>query len=164
MYLRTLLIIVVLLALAIFAALNWGAITTQTTLSLGFAGVEAPLGLILLGFSGVLTLLFLVYLVYLQSSALVESRRYARELQAQRDIAENTEASRFKQLQSFLETELRRWNEQSAALNASVLTRLDGLDREMRGAIEQSGNSLAAYIGEIEDRLERMAGGKHESS
>ena len=161
MYLRTLLIVVVLGTLGIFAALNWGAITTQTTLSLGFAGIEAPLGLILLGFSGALTLLFLVYLVYLQSSALVESRRYARELQAQRDIAENAEASRFKQLQSFLETELRRSNDQSVELKAAVLTRLDELDREIRATVEQSGNSLAAYMGEIEDRLERMAGGKN---
>jgi hypothetical protein len=27
--------------------------------------------------------------------------------------------------------------------------------------VEQSGNTLAAYIGEIEDRLERSVGGKN---
>lgn len=163
MYLRTLLIVFIVGALAIFAAVNWAAITTRTTLSLGVASVEAPLGLILLGFAAALTLLFLVYLVYLQSSALVESRRYARELQAQRDIAENAEASRFQQLQSFLESELHRWHEQSAAQTASILTRLEALDREVRATVEQSGNSLAAYMGEIEDRLDRIAGGKNRS-
>jgi Mg2+/citrate symporter len=161
MYLRTLLIVVVLGSLSIFAALNWGAVTTQTPLSLGFASVEAPLGMILLVILGLLTLLFLVYIVYLQSSALIESRRYAREIQAQREIAENAEASRFKQLQSFLETELRRFNDQSVEIKGAVLTRLDELDREMRASVEQSGNALAAYIGEIEDRLERAAGGKN---
>jgi hypothetical protein len=35
---------------------------------------------------------------------------------------------------------------------------LDGLDHELRAAIEQSTNSLAAYLGEIEDRIERAGG------
>lgn len=158
MYLRSLLIIIILGALASFAALNWSAFTTPATLSLGFAQVEAPLGLVLLGAAGTLTLLFLVYLVYSQSAALVESRRYARELQAQRELAENAEASRFSQLQSFLETELRQLGDQSAELKTAVFTRLEELDREMRVTVEQSSNTLAAYIGEIDDRLQREAG------
>ena len=160
MYLRTLLIIAVLGALGIFAVLNWGAFTTQTSLTLGFASMEAPLGLILLGFLAMLTLLFLIYLVYLQSSALVESRRYARELQAQREIAENTEASRFNQLRAYLEAELRQLATQSADFKTAMLARLDELDREMHSTVEQSGNTLAAYIGEIDDRLEGKIGGQ----
>jgi hypothetical protein len=35
---------------------------------------------------------------------------------------------------------------------------LDRLDRELRAAVEQSGNTLAAYLGEIDDRLERAKG------
>ena len=160
MYLRTLLIIAVLGTLGIFTLLNWDAFTTQTSLSLGFAHIEAPLGLILLGFLAILTLLFLIYLVYLQSSALVESRRYGRELQAQRGIAENTEASRFNQLHGYLEAELRQLATQSADFKTAMLTRLDELDREMHATVEQSGNTLAAYIGEIDDRLERRMGGQ----
>ncbi|MGH7796512.1 MAG: LapA family protein [Candidatus Binatia bacterium] len=161
MYLRSLLIIVVLVALGLFAAINWSAFTTQTTLSLIFSTVEAPLGLILLAVTGVLTLLFLIYLVYSQSSSLMESRRHARELQLQREIAENAEASRFSQLRSFLETELRELADRSADSKTAVLTRLDEADRDLRSAIEQSANTLAAYIGEVEDRLERASGGKN---
>jgi predicted negative regulator of RcsB-dependent stress response len=159
MYLRTLLIMVILGLLAIFAFLNWEAILAQTTLSLGFAAVEAPLGLILLGVSGVLTLLFLIYLVYWQSSALVEGRRHSRELQSQRELAENAETSRIHQLQSCLESELAQLANQTEANKAALLSRLDEIDRHLRGAIEQSGNTLAAYLGEIEDRLERAGGG-----
>lgn len=155
MYLRTLLIIAVLGTLGTFTLLNWDAFTTQTSLFLGFARIDAPLGLILLGFLALLTLLFLIYLVYLQSSALVESRRYARELQAQREIAENSEASRYSQLQAYLENELRQLATQGAELKSAMLARLDELDREMRATVEQSGNTLAAYIGEIDDRLGR---------
>ena len=106
MYLRSLLIIVVLGVLVVFAAINWSAFVTPTALSVGFTTMEAPLGLILLGIAASLTLLFLIYVVYLQSSTLMESRRYGRELQAQREVAERAEASRFTHLQSFQEPEL----------------------------------------------------------
>ena len=95
MYLRTLLIALVLGIVAILAFLNWNVFMTRATLSVGFTTVEAPLGLLLLGIIALLTVMFLVYIVYLQSSMLVESRRFTRELQAQRELAENAEASRF---------------------------------------------------------------------
>ena len=131
-----------------------------TTLSVVFATVEAPLGLILLAVVGLLTLLFLLYVVYLQSSVLMENRRNARELQAQRELAEQAEASRISQLRSFLESELRRLGEKTEESKVVVLAKLEALERELRSVVEQSGNTLAAYIGEIEDRLERAPGGR----
>ncbi|HUK40695.1 MAG TPA: hypothetical protein VLX11_06625 [Candidatus Acidoferrales bacterium] len=160
MYLRTLLIILLLGILVVFAAINWSAFVAPTTLSVGFTTMEAPLGLILLGIAAFLTLLFLVYVVYLQSSTLLESRRYGRELQAQREIADQAEASRFTQLQSFLEAELRKLTSQTDDAKAGVLARLDQLDRDLRSTVEQSVNSLSAYLGEIEDRIDRTGGGK----
>jgi hypothetical protein len=157
MYLRTVLILVVLGALVIFVAINWSAFTLPTTLSMLFTTVEAPLGLILLGIVALLTALFLVYVLYLQSSVLMENRRHARDLQAQRELAEQAEVSRFSQLRYFLENELRKLTAQNETSQAGILARLDQLDRELRAAVEQSGNALAAYIGEIEDRLERTA-------
>ncbi len=160
MYLRTILIIFVLAVLVVFAAINWSAFVAPTTLSVGFTTMEAPLGLILLGIAASLTLLFLVYVVYLQSSTLLESRRYGRELQAQREIADQAEASRFTQLQSFMEAELRKLTSQTEEAKTGVLTRLDQLDRDLRSTVEQSANSLAAYLGEIDDRFERTISGK----
>jgi uncharacterized integral membrane protein len=160
MYLRTLLILIVIGAVAIFAAINWKAFMAPTTLSVVFATVEAPLGLILLAVVGLLTLLFLLYVVYLQSSVLMENRRNARELQAQRELAEQAEASRISQLRSFLESELRRLGEKTEESKVVVLAKLEALERELRSVVEQSGNTLAAYLGEIEDRLERAPGGR----
>lgn len=158
MYLRTLLILLVLGVVVIFALLNWSVFTAPTTLSIGFTTVEAPLGLILLGAIGALTLLFLIYLVYLQASALMESRQYSRELKNQRELADRAEESRFTELRSSLETDLRRIADQMADSNTAMNTRLDGLAHDLRSAIEQSTNSLSAYIGEIEDRLEQTGG------
>ena len=161
MYLRTLLIVIVLGVIAVFAYLNWHVVVLPASLSLGFATVEAPLGLILLAVTAALTLLFLIYLVYLQSAALIESRRYARELQSQRDIADNAEASRLKELRAFLELELQQQDNIVAEIRSLILARLDGLESDLGTKIEQSTNSLAASIGEFEDRFERSRGGKN---
>jgi uncharacterized integral membrane protein len=155
MYLRTLLILFVIAGLIIFAAINWGAFMTPTALSLIFLTVDAPLGLILLAIVAVLSVFFLVYVVYLQSSVLMESRRHGRELQAQRELAEQAEASRVSELRAFLQDELGELMDRTEASRAGVLARLDQLERELRVVVEQSGNTLAAYIGEVEDRLER---------
>jgi uncharacterized integral membrane protein len=160
MYLRSLLIIIVLGILVVFAGINWSAFVTPTTLSVGFTTMEAPLGLILLGIAASLTLLFLIYVVYLQSSTLMESRRYGRELQAQREIADQTEASRLTQLRSFLEAELQKLANQTEEAKVGMLSRVDQLEKDLRATVEQSANSLAAYLGEIDDRFKRTISGK----
>ena len=154
MYVRTLLIVLALGALAVFTAVNWNAFITPTTLSLIFSTVEAPLGLLLLGFVVLLAALFLIYVVYLQSSVLFEARRHARELHTQRDLAERTEISRIHDLRSFLETQLRMLGEQTAQSKVDLSARFDDLERDLRESIEQCQNSLAASIAEVDDRLE----------
>jgi len=157
MYLRTILILLALGMLAIFTAVNWSAITTPTSLSLIFATVEAPLGLILLGVALLLAALFVVYVAYLQSSVLFEARRHARELQAQRELAEQAESSRYHELRAFLETQLQSLTRHMEETKTELAARMDRLEREMRSAIEQCETSLTAYMGEIDDRLERAA-------
>ena len=60
MPLRTVVILVVLAAVALFAALNWSAFLAPATLSFGFAQVQAPLGLIMLGLLAIVIALFLM--------------------------------------------------------------------------------------------------------
>lgn len=158
MYLRTILIVLALGALALFTAVNWSAFTTPTTLSVIFASVEAPLGLILLGIVVLLAALFLIYVVYLQSSVLLETRRHARELHSQRELAEHAEISRIQDLRSFLETQLKTFGQQSEWSRAEISDKLDRLESELRQSIEQCQNSLAASMAELDDRLEHGAG------
>jgi uncharacterized integral membrane protein len=161
MYLRTLLLLFALGALTLFTAVNWSSFTTPTTLSVIFATVEAPLGLVLLGFVILLAALFLIYIVYLQSSVLFETRRHARELHSQREIAEHAEISRIHDLRAFLETQLKTLGEQTVQSKAELSARLDQLERDLHQSLEQCQNSLAASLAEIDDRLEH---GSEESS
>jgi uncharacterized integral membrane protein len=157
MKLRTWILLIVFGAVAAFAALNWSAFTSSTTLSLGFTEIQAPLGIIMLGLLAFLSALFLAFVVYLQSSVLLEARRHARELQTHRELADQAEASRFTELRAFLEVELKRLADQDTESRSLVLQRLDQLDRDSRSAQEQSENAIAAYMGEFEDRLDKAA-------
>ncbi len=158
MYLRTLIIMLALGALALFTAVNWSAFVTPTTLSVIFASIEAPLGLVLLGMVVLLAALFLIYVVYLQSSVLLETRRHARELHSQRELAEHAEISRIEDLRAFLETQLKTSGQQTEWSRAEMSAKLDRLESELRQSIEQCQNSLAASIAEIDDRFEHGAG------
>jgi len=159
MKIRTLILLLALVMLAVFTVLNWSTFMAPTSLSLGLTDVQAPLGLVMLGVLAGLTALFLVFVVYLQTSVLMEARRHAREIKANRALADKAEASRFLEMRGFLEAELKQQAGQDAESRAAVLARLDQLERDLLAAVEQSGVSLSAYFGELEDRLERVAQG-----
>lgn len=156
MNLRTVLIIVMLALFAGFVALNWSVITAPTTLSFGFWTAQAPLGLLLLGFTVLIAAMFLFLLVIQQATVLVETRRTAKELTAQRALADQAEASRFTALGERLDQELRRVEAQAATRQDAVVQRLDGLEQSLRTHVDQASNSLAAFIGELDDRVERI--------
>jgi hypothetical protein len=157
MKIRTLFLLVGLAAVIAFAALNWSAFTAPTTLSLAFGSVQAPLGLIMLGLTAFISALFLLFAVFIQTSALIEARRQERELKALRELAEHAEVSRFTTLNEQIEKEVLRLEDMIKESKAETLGKLDQIENALISAIEESGNTLAAYIGELEDRLEKRA-------
>jgi mannitol-specific phosphotransferase system IIBC component len=158
MPLRNILLIFALGILAIFAAVNWGAIMAPMPISLIFTTIEAPLGLILLTATALLAVFFLGFVVYMQSSLMLERQRMARELEAQRALANQAEASRFSELKAYLEAELEQINARDSATQSNMEARLLQLEQALNASIEQAGNTLSAYIGELEDRLENKTG------
>jgi hypothetical protein len=124
---RTLFLALVVIAIAALAALNWTTLATPTLVSLGFTVVNAPLGLVMLG------------------------------LQAQRELADKAEASRFNELRNFLDAQQTRAIGAETDIRNAVLARLDQLERSLAVRIEQSDNATAAYVGELDDRLKRRA-------
>lgn len=145
MSLRSALIALVLALLAAFTLLNLAAFMAPTSLSLGFAQIQAPLGLIMLGVTAGLCVLFLGYIVFQQAGVIREARRMSKELQSQRALADSAEASRFTELRAFVAAEM-----------SSLATRLEGVEAETRTRIGESERSLAACIGEVEDKLDRL--------
>jgi uncharacterized integral membrane protein len=158
---RTLFLFLVLALTGLFALLNWGAFTTPTTLSLVFGTVTAPVGIIMLAVVFLLGAMCLAYLIYVQGTALMEARRHTKELQAQRDLVDKVEGSRFTELHNFVNAEMRASAQMNADTRTQLMTRMDEIEQHIRVALQETGNSLSAYIGELEDRLEhrRYPGG-----
>jgi hypothetical protein len=148
-------LLVCLAVVSAFAALNWSTFTTPATLSLAFGVIHAPLGAVMLGLAAFLTAVFLLFAVFLQTSAHLDARRKEKKLQAMRELAEQAEASRFTILQEILEKEAQKLADANKESRAEVMARVEHLEGALKSAIEQSGNSLAASIGELEDKVER---------
>ena len=153
MRIRSLLLLLVLVLIGAFTVLNWSVFMTDTPLSLGLTTLHAPLGLIMLGLLIFVVAYGLVYVLYLQSNVLMDTRRNAKELQTHRELADKAEASRFTELRNFLEAGMKQNAEQDKAAQQALVARLDALEIALRTSVEQSSNSLSAYIGELEDRL-----------
>jgi uncharacterized integral membrane protein len=158
MKLRLIVLVVVLGLLSVFIFANWAAITAPTQVSLVVKQIEAPLGLILLVCLAVVVALFLFAMVFQQAGLLRETRRYAKELAAQRALADEAEASRFTELRTHLDARLDRLDPGGSGMDEPLNERIDRLEAAMRAHIDHAGNSLAAYIGEVDDRVERLLG------
>ena len=156
MNLRALAVGLVLALSALFAVLNWAAFTAPTALTLGFADVNAPLGLIMLVLTALVSGLFLVYIVFQQAGVILEARRYAKDLKTQRELADKAEASRFTELRGFLDGELRRIEGQGAASTREVVARVAQLERQLEDELAETSRTLSAYIGEVDDKLDRL--------
>jgi uncharacterized integral membrane protein len=131
----TILMVVALALLALFAAMNWHALTARTVLSFFGVSVDAPLGLLLLAVAVAFAALALLYAAVIRTAMLLEARRHAQAIEAQRRLAEEAEASRLNELRAQIEREF----------------------ADVRKTLDESANGLAAAIGQIEDKLDRRA-------
>ena len=146
---------VVLGLIAFFGFMNWPVLNTPVPLWLGVTTVTAPLGTLMLILFGIVVVLMLAE----QSAALIESRGYRRDLDAQRRLADQAEASRFTELRNYLSSEVARTDQRAVEMQTTLIARMDQIERSLRAALEQQVNSLAATIAELDDRLERHGNG-----
>ena len=146
MNVRTIILLLVVAAIAALAALNWYTLSAMTVVSFGVMTLEAPLGLIMLGLTVLLAAFFLFYMLSLQGSVLMDTRRHTKEMQAQRELADKAEASRFTELRAFLEGQ----NQRS---QGELMGRLELLESRVAARVQESGNSTAAYVGQLEDQM-----------
>lgn len=144
-----------LIFLGVFTLINWSALTTPTTLSFVAFNIEAPLGLVLLGSNLVFVTLFTAYVLILRTAMLMDAHRFARELKGQQHLAEKAEASRLSELRSQLDREFAQLRETAEQSRVSLGAQVEGMQQALRNVIEESSRSLSAYIGEVEDKLDR---------
>ena len=146
MNLRTLLLILTVTAIAALATLNWGVLVAPGPVSFGMGTIEAPLGIMMLALTILLAVFFVAYVLMLQGTVLLDTRRHTKELQVQRELADKAEASRFTEMKAFLQA-------QSEQTHAALMERIETLESRLVARSNESDNSTAAYWGQLENQL-----------
>ena len=152
---RTIFLVIAILLVAAFVTLNVDEFTRVSVLSLGFATIQVALGMVMLLLLVAVTVVFLATTLFIQSTHLMESRRTSRELNTQRELADKAEASRFTELRSYLEVQALAAQQRESAMGAVLSERFSQQQQALLLRMEQSDNTLAAFMGQLEERLER---------
>jgi len=135
---RTVLLIIVVVAIVAFLFINWRVFSAPSNWNFLIGTIEMPIGVVMLG------LLAAIYVGIWQGTILMDYRRQSKEMQAQRALADDAEASRFTQLSTLMRDEMSK-------LDKRLETALDAL----RGEVRDTENSIAATLAEMDDRLQR---------
>jgi len=146
---RTFSIAIIVALIAVLAAFNWSALATPTAVSFGVTEIQAPLGVLMLALTVLLSVFFIAYVLWMQGSVLMEARRHNKEMQAQRDLADKAEASRFTELRGVLEALHARDKQE-------LIERLDALEAHLVSRAQESDNSTAAYVGQLEQQVHQL--------
>ena len=83
MRVRSVMLLVFAALAAAFIALNWGELARPVALNFGVMQTQGPLGLVMLGLLLAACVLFAVYAVAAQATALLEMRQHNKEMKAQ---------------------------------------------------------------------------------
>lgn len=106
--LRTFVFIFVLFLVILFAAVNWPLFMEPSVMNVVIGTVVAPLGLVMLAVVGGLSVLYLLLLGKIETSALVGNRRTSKELEDARRLALSAEESRLTEMRQEIQERLSR--------------------------------------------------------
>jgi uncharacterized integral membrane protein len=133
MRVRSLLMWVVSGLSALFLVLNWRIFAGPAKLNLLLTSADVPIGLVMLLLFALALVVLWSYVGHWQGTLLMEFRRQAKELQAQRLLAESAEASRFTELGALIREEIAK----------------------LRTELQDTEHSIAATLAEMDDRLRK---------
>ncbi len=150
---RLIVLLVPIVALSAFVALNWSQFVQPSQISWGWGSGDAPLGLILLAVLALSWIGFLVGTAYLETRYKLDAHRNAKALEAQRLLADKAEASRFFELRAYLESQatLAVQRENATVTHLEQAVRRD--QREMLDAVERLNAKLTVYTGGLAERV-----------
>jgi uncharacterized integral membrane protein len=144
MRVRTIVLIIVALLIAMFLFINWQVFAAPASFYFLVGTVAVPIGVVIVGLLAVVTLGFAGYVAVWQGSLLMDYRRQSKELQTQRSLADDAEASRFTALSALLREEMAKQN-----------ARFDEAITALRTEVRDTEHSIAATLAEMDDRLLR---------
>ncbi len=141
---RTVLSLVVVLTMAAFLFVNWRVFSAPASFYFLLGSVDIPVGVVMVILLALIILVLAIYVGIWQGSLLRDYRQQSKELQAQRSLADDAEASRFTALSTLLRDEM-------AKQEIRFETAFNALQSELR----DTEHSIAATLAEMDDRMVR---------
>ena len=102
---------------------------------------------------------FSSFVMALQTSALFEARRLTKQLDTQRELADQAEKSRFIELRGYLQSELQQLQQRQNAHLSALTNKIESVQQDIQQRGQLTENAVAAQIGELDDRLQRLGVG-----
>jgi len=149
MRIRLTLLLVGIALMAIFAALNWSEFVRPAQISWGWRIGEAPLGLVLLALLLLSWIGFLIGSAYMETRYRLAAHRNSKILDAQRDLADKAEASRFTELRTYLESQTALGVQREIATTTRLEAAVHQDRRDILAAMDRLSTMLAAYSGQV---------------
>lgn len=156
MTLRAAIVLVIFSLIFAFVGLNWSEFAAPTTLSIGFGIIQAPIGLIMLGVLLLVVGIFVVYILYLHAAELVRMRRQLKEMEVQKTLADQAEASRITALREYVAEQFSLQRQGDSQALTDAVAKLEAQLALGQKMLTETGLSLSAQLGEVEDRLDRL--------
>lgn len=135
MKIRNLILLLLLILMAVFLIINWGALSTDVAVNLVYTEIQAPLGIIVVVCFALLLLIVLGYMLWQAASVTHELRAAYKEARSARAVADDAEKSRFAESNKLL-------LERIDKLETALLSRSD----EMLSKIAESSSSSAGKL------------------
>ena len=139
MKIRTLFLLLILILMAVFLIINWGALSAETTVNLVYTEIQAPLGILVVGGFAAVVFILLIYMVWQQASVTMELRAAYKEARNAREVADDAEKSRF------------------AESNRILLERIEKLEALMTSRSDETLSVVKQESVKAEERLKAFA-------
>lgn len=139
MKIRTLFLLLILILMAVFLIINWGALSAETTVNLVYTEIQAPLGILVVGGFAAVVFILLIYMVWQQASVTMELRAAYKEARNARGVADDAEKSRF------------------AESNRILLERIEKLEALMTARSDETLSVVKQESVKTEERLKAFA-------
>ena len=139
---RSAILILVSILFAAFFVVNWNALAIPVHINLLFYSLDLVNGILLSGMLTIVAAVLTIYCGFLQRRLRLANRQLEVELLAQQRLVSDVEGSRILGLQKAITDEI-------AKLSRDLKASIDGVQGELR----DTEHSIAATLGEIDDRL-----------
>lgn len=120
MTVRSVVLVLLSIFVAVFLILNWQGITAPVPVNILFKESQAPLGLILIIFFGVLWVAGIAWSLMQQASTLFEIRRAYKQADANKTLADHAELSRLEQVRQNLTDSMGQVTESVAKIEKAL--------------------------------------------